>query len=105
MGRKESALGIASFIISVCSGLITILLVLGLGIIEDSRTGNEDQESATAIVVNALIIGFVCLNFVSAGIGTSGLFSSDRGKTLAVCGIVFAIGANLVFFVERFFLS
>tara|TARA_B100000609_G_C17084476_1_gene365898 strand:- start:146 stop:463 length:318 start_codon:yes stop_codon:yes gene_type:complete len=105
MRRKESALGTASFIISICSGLMTILLVLGLGIIEDSRTGSEEQESATAVVINALIIAFICLNFVSAGIGTAGLFSADRGKTLAICGIVFALGANLVFFVDRFFIQ
>mgnify|MGYP000648652113 CR=1 FL=1 len=105
MKRKESALGTASFIISACSGLLTIIFVLGLGIIEDARTGHEEQESATAIVINALVIGFICINFVSVGIGTAGLFSSDRGKTLAICGIVFALGANLVFFVDKFFIS
>lgn len=104
MRRKESALGTASFFLSVSSGLITILLVLGLGIIEDSRTGSETQESATAIVVSALIIGFACLNFVSAGIGAAGLFVTERGKTLAICGVTFALSANLVVFVVRYFL-
>jgi hypothetical protein len=89
LGRKQSGLGIASFILAIVAGVTAVALVVIAGVIELSTPGGMDEESPQALIVGLGIFGVFALNLLGIGLGLGGLFQADRLRTFAVLGLVF----------------
>ena len=92
MEKKHSGIGIASFIISVLTGISMLVLFVIAGVMENSTPGGINEESTEAMVFGVFIFAalFACL--LALGLGAAGLFQKDRKKTFAILGTVFSIG-------------
>ena len=91
MGKKHSALGIASFIISIVCGVLMFLLVAVASILETTTPGGVDEESAVAAIIGLFAVGFLLLDAIAVGLGIAGLFKQNSDKTFSILGIVFSI--------------
>ena len=89
-GRKNSGLGIASFITSIFSGVLIFVVFVIAGVMEASSPGGIDEKSVSAIVVGLFMFGFLFVALVALGLGIVGLLQKDRKKLFAVLGIVFS---------------
>ena len=94
--QKHSGLGIASFMTSVASGGLLLLVFLIAGVMEASTPGGIDEESPGAIVLGGLLVAFLGAAVVALGLGVSGLFQKDRMKVFAVLGTVLSLFVLLV---------
>ncbi len=88
--QKHSGLGIASFITSIVSGILTFLLIVIAGVIETSTPGGMDEESASAMIVGLFLFTFLGASLVALGLGIAGLMQKERKKIFAILGTVFA---------------
>ncbi len=88
--QKHSGLGIASFITSIVSGILILLLIVITSVIETSTPGGMNEESAGATMVGLFL--FACLGaaLVALGLGIGGLIQKERKKIFAMLGTVFA---------------
>lgn len=86
---KHGGLGIASFILSLISGVMLLILVVIAGVMESSSPDGLDEESNEAIVLSLSLIGFLFGSFVAALLGFIGLFQSRRKKLFAIMGMLF----------------
>jgi hypothetical protein len=92
---KHSGLGIASFILSILTGVGAFVLVVVAGVVEASTPGGMDENSAVAVVIGLGIIGVTILEILALGLGVAGLLQSNRTKILAVLGVLFSTAALL----------
>lgn len=88
--KKHSGLGIASLIIGTTVGVLMFLLFVVAGVLEASTPGGLDEDSAEALVVGVLLIGFLFLEVLAIGLGIAGLLQAERHKLFAVLGVVFS---------------
>src|SRR5207253_8753704 len=89
--RPHSAMGIASFIISVVTGFGMFAMFVIAGIMQSTAPGGMDERSVGAIILGFCIIGLLAIDLVAAGLGIAGVCQKDRKKIFAVLGIVFSI--------------
>lgn len=90
MEQQHSGLGIASFILSILSGIFLFLLFLVAGVMHSSTPGGINDESPVAIFVGLFMLAFLFVAFVALGLGIGGLFQNDRKIVFAVLGTVFS---------------
>ena len=90
MENKHSGIGIASFVISIATGVFTFLLMVVAGVMEVSTPGGIDENSVEAVVTGLFLIALLLLDLVALGLGVGGLLQKDRRKLLAVLGTVFS---------------
>ena len=90
-GQKHSGLGIASFTISILSGISIFLLIVVAGVIEASTPGGMDEDSAGAIVVGLFLFAFLGAAFLALGLGIGGVLQKGRKKIFAILGTVFSV--------------
>ena len=88
--KKHSGLGIASFITSIVSGLLILLLFGVAGAMEASTPGGIDEESVAAVTIGLLIFAFLGATFVALCLGIAGLLHKERNKIFAILGTVFS---------------
>ena len=88
-GRRQSGLGIASFVLAMTVGVLAFALVLLAGVMEISTPGGVDEESAVAIVVGLSLFAIFGLNILGIGLAIAGLIQADRLRTFALLGLVF----------------
>lgn len=88
--QHHSGLGIASFIISMITGLLTFLAIVFAGVMEATTPGGMDPESAGAIILGFFLIACLCGLLVAIGLGIGGLVQRDRKKLFAVLGVTFS---------------
>jgi hypothetical protein len=88
--QKHSGLGIASFITSIASGVITFLLIVIAGVMEASSPGGIDEESASAVILGLSLIAFLGVSLVALGLGIAGIVQKNRKKIFAILGSIFA---------------
>jgi len=97
--RPHSGLGIASFIISLASSAVLVVL-LGVAAMLESRPGGLDEESTAAIVVGLILVLAALAQVLALGLGIAALVQTGRNKLFGVLGTVFAatglVGALLV---------
>ena len=85
--QLHSRLGIASFALSIISGIAIFVLVVCAAVMVSKGVSDD---SPTAIVLGLLMLGFMGLAFVSLCLGIAGLIQSQRKKVLAILGTVFS---------------
>lgn len=88
--HQHSGLGIASFITSVVSGLFIFLLFVVAGVMEASRPGGLDENSAGAVTIGLFLFFFLGTALIALGLGIGGLFQKERRSLFCVLGIVFS---------------
>lgn len=86
---KHTGVGIASFILSLISGFMLLVLVVIAGVMEASSPEGMDEESMEAIAVGLGLIGFMFGSFLAFVLGIVGLFQSRRKKLFAILGMLF----------------
>lgn len=91
MDRKQSGLGIASFIISITTGVLIFMLFMVAGAMAAATHGNLDNNSVGLILLGLFIIFFILLDLVAVGLGIAGLFQNNRKKVFAILGLVFSV--------------
>ena len=87
---KHSGLGIASFILSLVSGVFSVGSVVVAGVLT-MRAGGMNETSPEAMLVGCCIIAFMFLALVALGLGVAGLMQADRKKVFAILGCVGSI--------------
>jgi hypothetical protein len=90
MERKNSGLGIASFVISILTGLSIFAIIVVAGLLEMSTPGGMGEDSAEAMVVGLLIIAMIFVSMLALGLGIAGLVQKNRKKIFAVLGTIFS---------------
>lgn len=98
--KKHSGLGIASFILSIVSGLLIFLVVVVAGVMEASTPGGIDEESSGAVMLGLFLFAFLGAALVALGLGIGGLLQKERKKIFAILGTVFsAVSVVLTIFI------
>lgn len=92
----HSWLGITSFVLSILTGMVLLILVVVLGFLEASTPGGIDEESPTAVVLGLLLILALFAELVGLGFGIAGLFQRRKKRIFAIFGIVFSVLVFLV---------
>jgi len=90
MEQRHSKLGIASFTLSIVSGLVLCLIIVIAGFMNAPTPGGIDEESPEILITGLCVLAVLALAVVAFGLGIGGLFQSDRKRTLAVLGSVFS---------------
>lgn len=93
---KHSRAGLASFIISIISGIIVWGYIMYAVYLEITIPGGI-PEDATIITILGLIsiLGFI-LFILGALLGIYGIFQKNRRKILSVLGTIFNITSTLI---------
>ena len=89
--KKHSGLGIASFIISIISGILVLFLLVIAGVMEVSTPGGIDENSAGAIILGMFLIALMFVSLVALGLGIGGLLHKERKRIFAILGTVFSL--------------
>lgn len=85
---KHSGLGIASFIISIGSGVIIILLYITSVLLGISTAGGIHYSTAT--IIGLFINLFWGGSFLALGLGIGGLIPKEKKKVFSILGTVFS---------------
>lgn len=88
--RKQSGLGLASFVLALISALAVFSIHVIGGFIEITTYGGVDEESLVAAIIGCFILFFLFTSFVALGLGIGGLAQGDKGMTLAILGTIFS---------------
>ncbi|GIU20614.1 hypothetical protein TUM4644_10420 [Shewanella colwelliana] len=88
---KHSGLGIASFVLSIVSLVLTFGLLIVAGVLEATTPGGMNEESIEAIVVGLLLFAFIGTALIATGLGIAGLCQKQRKKIFAILGTIFSL--------------
>ena len=88
--QKHSEMGIASFIISITVGILTLIAIVVAVVIQESTPGGLDEESVGAIILGGSILGLIFDDLLALGLGIAGLLQKDRKKIFATLGTIFS---------------
>ena len=88
--RKNSGVGIASFVLSILMGIAIFLLLIIAVAMEASAPGSMNTESMGAMVVSLLLWASLLADLVALGLGIVGLCQKGRKKIFACLGTVFS---------------
>lgn len=81
-------MGIASFIISLITGVLMLVIVGVAGYLEMSTEGGLSEDSPAAALVGLGVIATGLVVLLGLGFGLAGLCQSDRRKPFAIVGVV-----------------
>ncbi len=85
---KHSGLGIASFVISILSGILMFLLFAIAGVVGATTPGGMDEKSMVAIVIGLSLFAGLFVALLALGLGIGGLLQKERRKLFAILGTV-----------------
>jgi len=83
---KHSGLGIASFIIALLQGFLTLVVVLIAGVL--AAAGPQQDNEVGFMIVGLLVLAGIFTHCVGAGLGIAGLVRKNRKKVFAVLGLI-----------------
>ncbi len=87
---RHSYLGIASFVLSILTGLAIIGLIGVAGYMEQTTEGGLHEESPQAVIIGLALIALVFICLLSLGLGVGSFFEKGRKKVFGVIGVVIA---------------
>lgn len=85
--KRQSGLGVASFVLSLVSIVATIVIFSYAGYIEATTDGGVAGDSSVAMLIGFGIIGCVAMLLVGLVLGVVGLLQKERRRTLAAIGV------------------
>ncbi|MFM1885727.1 MAG: hypothetical protein RL026_884 [Pseudomonadota bacterium] len=86
--RPHSGLGIASFVLSLCTAFLTLVLFGVAGAIENATPGGMDENSPVAMFIGLALFAFLGLSLLALGLGIGGAVQAGRNPALAIAGAV-----------------
>jgi len=95
--RKHSGVGIASFVLSVLSGVSLFALFGVAGYMELQSPGGMSEDDPTTMLLGVALIGAGMTQFLAFILGAVGLFQANRKKIFAILGTIFSLLAILTF--------
>lgn len=87
--RKQSGLGISSFVISLGGGFAMFLLFCVAGYMETTTPGGIDEKSGIAVLLGLVIFAVIALHLLGLGLAIGALTQKDRKKVFSVLGLIF----------------
>jgi hypothetical protein len=94
---RHSGLGVASFILSLVSGVALVASILIAGIIGLNHDPAAPQDRSELMVIGFAVIGAAALALVGAALGLAGILQTDRKLVFAVLGLIFNVLIILAF--------
>ncbi|MBC7966275.1 MAG: hypothetical protein H7Z17_10165 [Fuerstia sp.] len=94
---KHSGVGIASFVLSLLSGICLFALFAVAGYMESQSPGGMNEEDPTTMLLGLALIAAGMGQFLAFILGAVGLFQPNRKKIFAVLGTIFSLLAVLAF--------
>lgn len=96
----HSGLGIVSFIASIVTGILMLVVFLVAGLMEVSTPGGIDENSPAAVLVGLFFFALLGAAAIGLALGVAGLLQENRQKVFAVLGTIFSVlilvGSTLV---------
>jgi hypothetical protein len=86
---KHSGLGIASFAMSIVSGVMLFAMIAVATYFAAQNPEQFNEESPQAIIVGLGIFAGMGLAVIGLGLGIAGLAQSNRIKLFAILGLIF----------------
>lgn len=94
---KHSGVGIASFVLSLLSG-VSLFALFGVAAYMASQSpGGMSEDDPTAMLLGFALIGAGMAQFLAVILGVVGLFQANRKKIFAILGTIFSLLAILSF--------
>lgn len=94
---KHSGVGIASFVLSMLSG-VSLFAVVGVAVYVDSQSpGGISEDDPTTMLLGVAMIGAGMAQLLAVILGVVGLFQANRKKIFAILGTIFSLLAILSF--------
>ena len=84
---KHSRLGVASFVISLITGVVEFLVIISAGVLEVE--GQMSEASAAAVVIGMFIMLGMFANLVGVGLGIAAVVQKKAKKLFGVLGLIF----------------
>jgi|GEM_PF-1062197 len=85
---RHSPIGISSFVVSITTGILLIILLVLAGTLADQGV---KEDSPAAIIISVLIFFLLASQLVGLGLGIGSLFQKDRKRTFGVFGLIFSL--------------
>lgn len=85
---KHSAMGIASFVIALISGLMIFAMIVAAGLMDARTPGGMDEEGTGALVIGTSVCFGAMAVLVGLTLGLAGVFSPGRNRTFAALGLL-----------------
>ena len=95
--QKHSGVGIASFVLSMLSGVSLFALFGVAGYMESQSPGGISEEDPTTMLLGVALIGAGMAQILAFILGALGLFQANRKKIFAILGTIFSLLALLTF--------
>jgi MFS family permease len=93
--QKHSGLGIASFVCSIASAILSFVVFGIAGVLQASSPSGIDEKSPQAVIIGLSAFALIFVSLVALGLGIASFFQRDRKKVYGILGTVFAIGICL----------
>jgi len=91
--QRQSGLGIASFVLSIISGVASIILIGYAGYVETTTDGGVAGDNTLALIIGLAFFSCVAMLLIGIILGAVGLAQKGRRKTFAAIGV----GINILF--------
>ena len=85
--KRNSGLGIASFVLAIVSIVAAIAIFGYAGFLEISTEGGVDEDTTAAIMIGLAIFACIGRQLIGLILGVVGLFQSNRRRTFAAIGV------------------
>jgi hypothetical protein len=94
--QRHSGLGVASFVTSIVSGILILLLMAMPGAMWVSNPDEMGDGSSGAMIIGFLFFGFSGGSLIALGLGIGGLKQKDVKKTYAMLGTIISAMSLLI---------
>jgi hypothetical protein len=93
---KHSGLGIASFIISLLTGILMCVAIGGATILQASSGGAIRSNTTVMAILGLFILALIFACLVALGLGIGALFQKNRKRVFGVLGIVISAATIVI---------
>ncbi len=91
---KHSKMGIASFIISIVQGIVTMVTMVMAGVV--TTWGPQAEHQTAFMIIGFIIFGGIFAHITGTGLGIAGVCQRNSKKVFSVLGLILNFGAVLV---------
>lgn len=94
---KHSGVGVASFVLSLLSGVGLLVLFGVAGYMESQSPAGMSEDDPTTMLLGVALLAAGMAQFLAFILGVVGLFQTKRKKIFAILGTIFSLLAILTF--------
>ncbi len=90
---RHSGWGIASFILSLGSGLVLLSGIVLAGVMSASTPGGMDENAPSTILVGLVLMFGLLMGLIALAFSVVSLFQAQRRRVFGILGGVFSLAA------------